>query len=92
MYALIKNAIGSYPLRLESYKLNKLTLYTLISIFEKIFDKVQRYFMTNVIQGHKALKEKLFNIFTELGNLKLSMDKWAEHCSSVDEKRKIFDH
>ncbi len=95
----LKNVIDNYPSRLEGYQL---TLDTLISNFETIFDKDQGnyfQFMTNVVGAHKALKEKLLNMFTKLEHLKSSMDKWTEHCSSVDgklalreEKRKNFDH
>ena len=95
----LKNVIDNYPSRLEGYQL---TLDTLISNFETIFDKDQGnyfQFMTNVVGAHKALNEKLLNMFTKLEQLKSSMDKWTEHCSSVDgklalreEKRKNFDH
>ena len=95
----LKNIIDSYPSRLEGYKL---TLDSLIANFETIFDKDQGnyfQFMTNVVGAHKALNEKLLNMFTKLEHLKSSMDKWTEHCSSVDgklalreEKRKNFDH
>jgi hypothetical protein len=95
----LKNTIDSYPERLEGYKL---TLDSLISSFDTIFNKEQPnyfQFMTNVARAHKALNDKLLNMFTKLGNLKSSMNKWTEHCSSVDgklslreEKRKNFDH
>ena len=74
----LKNVIDSYPLRLEGYKL---TLDTLISNFESIFDKNQGnyfQFMTNVVGAHKALNEKLLNMFTKLEQLKLSMDIVAQ--------------
>ena len=94
----LKNILDSYPEKLEGYKL---TLESLISSFEKIFDKEQRHyfeFMSNVAKAHKALNEKLTNMYTKLRQLKYSVNKWTEHCSSIDgnlssieEKRKIVD-
>ena len=95
----LKSVIDNYPSRLEGYKL---TLDSLISNFETIFSKDQEnyfQFMSNVAAAHKALSSKLLNMFNKTEQLKSSMDKWTENCSSVDgklslreEKRKIFDH
>ena len=72
------------------------------SNLECIFDKEQGgyfQFMSNVVGAHKALNEKLLNMFSRMDNLKTSMSKWTENCESVDsklalreEKRKTFDH
>jgi hypothetical protein len=55
--------------------------------------------MSNVVGAHKALNEKLLNMFSRMDNLKTNMSKWTENCESVDsklalreEKRKSFDH
>lgn len=95
----LKSIIDNYPSRLEGYKL---TLDSLISNFESIFDKEQGsyyQFMSNVVGAHKALNEKLTNMFTRIEQLKTNMSKWTENCGSVDtkldtreEKRKTFDH
>jgi hypothetical protein len=95
----LKKVIDSFPERLEGYKL---ALDNLVPSLEKIFDKEQPnffQFMTNVASAHKALNDKLSNMFTKLGNLKSSMNKWTQYCSSVDgkisqreEKRKKFDY
>ena len=95
----LKNAIDSYPSKLDEYQN---TITRLISNFETIFDKEQGnyyQFMSNVVGAHKALNEKLLNMFSRIENLKTSMNKWTENCASVDtkinlreEKRKNFDH
>jgi hypothetical protein len=95
----LKNILDSYPEKLEGYKL---TLESLIYSFEKIFDKEQKHyfeFMSNVAKAHKALNEKLTNMYAKLRQLKYSVNKWTELCSSIDgklssieEKRKIVDH
>ena len=95
----MKSIIDNYPEKLEGYKF---TIETLISHFESIFSKDQEQyfqFMTNVTGAHKALVDKLLKMFTKIGQLQTSMNKWTEHCTSVDgklevreEKRKTFDH
>ena len=95
----LKSLIDNYPARLDGYKT---TLDNLISILETIFDKEQGgyfQFMSNVVGAHKALNEKLLNMFSRMDNLKANMSKWTENCESVDsklalreEKRKTFDH
>ena len=95
----LKNAIDSYPSRLEAYQT---TITRLITNFETIFDKEQGnyyQFMSNVVGAHKALNEKLVKMFSRIENLKTSMNKWTENSTSVDtkinlreEKRKNFDH
>ena len=95
----MKSIIDNYPEKLEGYKF---TIETLISHFESIFNKDQEQyfqFMTNVVGAHKALVDKLLKMFTKIGQLQSSMNKWTEHCTSVDgklevreEKRKAFDH
>ena len=96
---LLKSLIDNYPARLDGYKT---TLDNLISNLENIFDKEQGnyyQFMSNVVGAHKALNEKLLNMFLRMENLKTNMKKWTENCESVDsklalreEKRKVFDH
>ena len=95
----LKSLIDSYPARLEGYQT---TIHLLIENFETIFDKEQGnyyQFMTNVVGAHKALNEKLLNMFSRIENLKISINKWTENSTSVDEKinlreekRKNFDH
>ena len=95
----LKGIIDSYPSRLNGYHL---TLDSLILNFEEIFSKDQQnyfQFMSNVVGAHKALNNKLLNMFNKIEQLKSSMNKWTENCSSVDgklalreEKRKTFDH
>ena len=95
----MKTIIDNYPEKLEGYKL---TIETLTSQFDSIFNKDQeKYFefMTNVVGAHKALIDKIVKMFTKMEQLQSSMNKWTEHCTSVDgkleireEKRKTFDH
>ena len=95
----LKRIIDNYPSRLEGYKM---TLDELTTTFEYIFDKYQPsyyQFMSNVVGAHKALNEKLNNMLSRLEQLKTSLGKWTENCTSVDskialreEKRKNFDH
>ena len=56
-------------------------------------------FITDVVLAHKALNEKLTNMFQRVESLKGETDKWTHNCSTVDEKinfreekRKTFDH
>ena len=82
----LKSLIDSYPARLEGYQT---TIHLLIENFETIFDKEQGnyyQFMTNVVGAHKALNEKLLNMFSRIENLKISINKWTENSTSVDEK------
>lgn len=70
--------------------------------FEIIFDKDQGMYskyMLDVTNAHKALNEKLINMFTRVDGLKETMVKWTENSTTVDEKmnkreekRKTFDH
>ena len=95
----LKSAIDNYPSRLEGYQTS---INKLVSNFETIFDKEQGnyyQFMSNVVGAHKALNEKLLNMFSRVDQLKNTMSKWTENCTSVDgkinlreEKRKNFDH
>ena len=95
----LKSLLEKYPSRLEGYKT---TLENLVSILETIFDKEQSgyfQFMSNVVGAHKALNEKLSNMFLRMDNLKKNMSNWSKNCESVDskltlreEKRKTFDH
>lgn len=95
----LKSLIDNYPKRLEGYKN---TLDELIMNFEIIFDKDQGMYskyMLDVTNAHKALNEKLINMFTRVDGLKETMVKWTENSTTVDEKmnkreekRKTFDH
>ena len=95
----LKSIISSYPKRLEGYKT---TLDELISHFETIFDKEQTIYykyMSDVKGAHKALSEKLNNMFLRVEGMNETMEKWNKNCKTVDEKiklreekRKTFDH
>ena len=95
----LKSIISSYPKRLEGYKT---TLDELISHFETIFDKEQTIYykyMSDVKGAHKALSEKLNNMFLRVEGMNEAMEKWNKNCKTVDEKiklreekRKTFDH
>ena len=95
----MKNIIDTYPEKLEGYKL---AIETLTSHFDSIFNKEQEQyfqFMANVAGAHKALNDKIIKMFTKMEQLQTSMNRWTEHCTSVDgklqireEKRKTFDH
>ena len=56
-------------------------------------------YMSDVTNAHKALNDKLIEMFTRIENLKSNMDQWTKNCATVDEKikaredtRKNFDH
>lgn len=95
----LKSVIDNYPSSLENYTL---TINLLKSNFEIIFDKDKGnyfQFISNVASAHKALNDKLVSMFSKIEQLKTSMNRWTENCSSVDtklalreEKRKNFDH
>ena len=95
----IKKLIDSYPAHLEGYKL---TLDSLSASLNIIFDKSQNnysQFMGNIISAHKALSEKLTNMFNKIEELKITLNKWTEHskiietkCNMREKTRKDFDH
>ena len=95
----LKSLIDNYPQKLEGYKT---TIEELILSFENIFGKdkgMYSKFMTDATNAHKALHDKLTNMFMRIEQLKEIMNKWTEHCTTVDEKmklreekRKTFDH
>ena len=85
----LKSIISSYPKRLEGYKT---TLDELISHFETIFDKEQTIYykyMSDVKGAHKALSEKLNNMFLRVEGMNETMEKWNKNCKTVDEKIKL---
>jgi hypothetical protein len=95
----LKSVLDSYPSRLEGYKTS---IDDLISSCEVIFEgdkSMYHKFITDVVLAHKALNEKLTNMFQRVESLKGETDKWTQNCSTVDEKinfreekRKTFDH
>jgi len=95
----LKSVLDSYPSRLEGYKTS---IDDLISSCEVIFEgdkSMYHKFITDVVLAHKALHEKLTNMFHRVESLKGDTDKWTKNCSTVDEKinlreekRKNFDH
>lgn len=95
----IRSLISSYPSKLEGYKS---TLDGLISNFEVVFKGVQgmyEKFINDATTKHKALNEKLTNMFARIEGMKEEMEKWTKDCATVDEKmkiredkRKLFDH
>ena len=95
----LKSTIENYPNKLEGYKtfIEELILNTEI-IFEGEQGMYSKY-MLDVTNAHKALNEKLINMFTRVSSLKEMMEKWTKNSSTVDEKiklreekRKTFDH
>ena len=95
----LKSTIENYPNKLEGYKtfIEELILITEI-IFEGEQGMYSKY-MSDVTNAHKALNEKLINMFTRVSSLKEMMEKWTKNSSTVDEKiklreekRKTFDH
>ena len=95
----LKSLINDYPQKLEGYKI---CIEELISSFETIFGKDQGMyskFMLDTTNAHKALHDKLTNMFSRVEQLRGAMDKWTEYSTTVDEKmklreekRKTFDH
>ena len=95
----LKSLIDNYPQKLEGYKT---TIEELILSFENIFGKdksMYSKFMQDATNAHKALHDKLTNMFMRVEQLKETTNKWTEHCTTVDEKmklreekRKTFDH
>ena len=95
----LKSLIDNYPQKLEGYKT---TIEELIISFENIFGKdksMYSKFMQDATNAHKALHDKLTNMFMRVEQLKETTNIWTEHCTTVDEKmklreekRKTFDH
>ena len=95
----LKTLIDSYPKRLEGYKS---TIEELTLSFQQIFEgdkSMYSKYMSDVTNAHKALNDKLIEMFTRIENLKSNMDQWTKNCATVDEKikaredtRKNFDH
>ena len=87
----LKSLIENYPKRLEGYKA---TIQGLISNFETIFEgdkSMYSKFITDAQKAHKALDEKLNNMFLRIDKLKETTDKWLEYCTTVEEKMKLRD-
>ena len=87
----LKSLIENYPKRLEGYKA---TIQGLISNFETIFEgdkSMYSKFITDAQKAHKALDEKLNNMFLRIDKLKETTDKWLEYCATVEEKMKLRD-
>lgn len=94
-----KSIIDNYNQRLEGYKL---TLTSIVSTFDLLFDRNQTYysqFMGNVVSAHKTLNDKLRNMFTQIEKLKNEMLKWNQHTQNVENlisqregKRKEYEH
>ena len=95
----IKELINSYPAHLQGYKL---TINSLAESLNIVFDKSQNnysQFLGNIISAHKALSEKLSNMFNKIEELKMTLNKWTEHSKNIETKinmrektRKTFDH
>ena len=95
----LKSIIENYPKRLEGYKA---TIENLVLSLETIFEgdkSMYTKFITDARNAHKALDEKLNNMFLRIDKLKETTGKWLEYSVTVDEKmklreekRKTFDH
>ena len=75
----LKSLIENYPKRLEGYKA---TIQGLISNFETIIEgdkSMYSKFITDAQKAHKALDEKLNNMFLRIDKLKETTDKWLEY-------------